>query len=87
MSRKIEWNIDVEGENHKVVLEYVMLLGKAIVEIDGDKFDISTGFMKLKGTSQVFKLGDKQAILDFPSKGKPDIVIDGIYVNSGKEYN
>ena len=64
-----------------------MLTGKAIVEIDGDKFDISTGFFKLRGTSQVFKLGDKQAILDFPRKGKPDVVVDGVYLSSGKNYN
>ena len=87
MAKKLEWKIDVEGEEHKVSLEYGMLMGKAIVEIDGDKFDISPGFMKLRGTSQVFKLGDKQAILDFPKKGKPDVVVDGVYLNSGKNYN
>ncbi len=87
MAKRLEWKIDVEGEEHKVSLEYGMLTGKAIVEIDGDKFDISTGFFKLRGTSQVFKLGEKQAILDFPKKGNPDVVVDGIYLNSGKNYN
>lgn len=84
---KLEWNIEVEGENHKVTLEYMMLLGKAIVEIDGDRFDISTGPFKLRGSSQVFRLGETQAILDFPKKGKPDIIYDGVYLNSGKSYN
>ena len=87
MAKKLEWKIDVEGEEHKVALDYCMLTGKAIVEIDGDKFDISTGFFKLRGTSQVFRLGESQAILDFPKKGKPDVIFDGVYLNSGKQYN
>ena len=40
MAKKICWNINADGEEHKVALEYSMLFGKAIVEIDGDKFDI-----------------------------------------------
>ena len=87
MAKKLEWKINVEGEEHKVSLEYAMLLGKAIVEIDGDKFDISTGPFRLRGTSQVFRLGESQAILDFPKKGKPDVMFDGVYLNSGKNYN
>ena len=87
MAKKLEWDIDIEGEAHKVSLEYSMTFGKAIVNIDGDEFDISTGFMKLRGTSQVFRLGEKQAILDFPKKGKPDVVVDGICLHSGREYN
>ena len=87
MSKKLEWEINVDEEMHKVALEYSMLTGKAIVNIDGDEFDISTGLMKLRGSSQVFRLGEKQAILDFPKKGQPDVVIDGVYLHSGKEYN
>ena len=87
MSKKLEWKINVDEELHRVTLEYSMFTGKAIVNIDGDEFDISTGLMKLRGTSQIFKLGDKQAILDFPKKGSPDVVVDGICLNSGKEYN
>ena len=87
MAKKLEWEIDVEGEIHKVSLEYCMLFGKAIVNIDGDSFDISTGLFKLRGTSQVFRLGESQAMLEFPKKGKPDIMFDGRYVGSGKPYN
>ena len=87
MSKKLNWETTVEGEAHKVSLIYSMLTGKAIVTIDGDEFDISVGFGKLRGTSQVFKLGDEAAILDFPKKGKPDIIINGVGVNSGKSQN
>ena len=87
MAKKLEWKIEVEGEMHKVSLEYSMLTGKAIVNIDGDSFDISTGFLRLRGTSQVFRLGESQAILDFPKKGNPDVIFDGVYLHSGKQYN
>ena len=86
MAKKLNWKIDVEGEEHVISLKYSMLFGKAIINIDGDEFDISTSAFKLRGSSQIFRLGEKQAILDFPKKGAPDIVIDGICVNSGREY-
>lgn len=85
MAKKINWNVALEDGEHKVSLVYSMLGGKAVVTIDGDEFDISTGFGKLRGTSQVFKLGEVAAILDFPKKGAPDIYIDGVGVNSGKK--
>jgi len=84
MAKKIRWNIDIEGEEHKVALEYSMLFGKAIVEIDGDKFDISTGLFKLRGTSQIFKLGDTAALLEFPKKGAPAVIIEGERQNASK---
>ncbi len=86
MAKKLTWKIEVDGEEHTVSLKYSMLFGKAIVNIDGDEFDISTSAFKLRGTSQIFRLGEKQAILDFPKKGAPDVVVDGICLNSGCEY-
>ncbi|MGM9682639.1 MAG: hypothetical protein ACI3XQ_03485 [Eubacteriales bacterium] len=86
MAKKLEWNIDIDGTEHTVSLAYGMVTGKAVVVIDGDSFDISTGFMKLRGTNQAFRLGDKQAILDFPKRGEPDIILDGVGVHSGKKY-
>ena len=86
MAKKINWNISLEDGEHKVSLVYSMLTGKAIVNIDGDEFDISVGFMKLRGTNQIFKLGEDAALLDFPKNGVPDIYIDGVGVNSGKRH-
>ncbi|MBQ7384397.1 MAG: hypothetical protein IJV72_06365 [Clostridia bacterium] len=85
MAKKINWDISLEDGEHKVSLTYSMLMGKAIVTIDGDEFDISVGFGKLRGTEQVFKLGDEAAILDFPKKGEPEVYIDGVGVRSGKK--
>ena len=87
MAKKISWNIALDDGEHKVSLVYSMMMGKAVVTIDGDEFDISTGFGKLKGTNQIFKLGDVAAMLDFPKKGAPEVYINGVGVNSGKEYN
>ena len=85
MAKKIDFDIKLEDGEHKVSLVYSYLTGKAIVTIDGDEFDISTGFMKLRGTNQVFKLGEDAAILDFPKSGKPDVIINGVGVNASKE--
>ena len=86
MSKKLSWEVTLEEVEHKVSLTYSMLLGKAIIIIDGDEFDISTGFGKLRGTNQLFKLGDSAAIIDFPKKGAPEIYIEGVGVRSGKKY-
>jgi hypothetical protein len=96
MSKKYTWEIDeqvinVETEKeetvtHKVALVCSNLTGKAVITIDGDEFDISVRPFGLKGTNQVFRLGDMAAIIDFPKSGDPDIVINGKYVRSGEDY-
>ena len=86
MAKKLSWEVTLEEVEHKVSLTYSMLFGKAVITIDGDEFDISTGFGKLRGTNQLFKLGEDAAIIDFPKKGAPEIDIDGVGVKSGKRY-
>ncbi|MBE6597438.1 MAG: hypothetical protein E7641_07190 [Ruminococcaceae bacterium] len=87
MAKKLSWTATLEGEEHNVSLVYSFLTGKAIVNIDGMEFDISVGFMKLRGTNQVFKLGDEAAMLDFPKKGEPEVYVGGVGLRSGREYN
>lgn len=84
MAKRLVWKIEAEGENHEVALDYSMLLGKAIIKIDTDSFDISTGVFRLRGTSQIFRLGESQAIINFPKKGRPNIVFDGECVEPEK---
>ena len=86
MAKTIKFCVNENGTEHKITLLYSYLTGKAKINIDGDDFDISTRALRLRGTSQIFRLGEKQAILVFPKKGAPDIVVDGKYVNSGKIY-
>ncbi len=71
---------------HKVALRCSMLTGKAVITIDGTDFDISTRPFGLRGTNQMFRLGEMPALLNFPKSGEPDIVIDGVCVRSGKAY-
>ena len=92
MAKKYSWEIKETAEDGKEILHKVSLVcsnltGKAIITIDGDEFNISTKPFSLKGTNQMFRLGDMAAIVDFPKKGAPDIVIDGVCVRSGKTYN
>lgn len=97
MAKKYTWEIDEQVTNveteeeetvtHKVSLICSNLTGKAIITIDGSEFNISTRPFGLKGSNQVFRLGDMAAIIDFPKSGEPDIVVDGKYVRSGKSYN
>ncbi len=96
MAKHYTWEIKEEVKNveteateevtHTVSLTTSMLTGKAIVTIDGLKFDISTRPLGLRGTQQVFRLGEQAAILNFPKKGNPDVIVDGICVGSGKPY-
>ena len=96
MAKEYTWEIKEEVENeetevteeitHTVSLTVSMWLGKAVVTIDGTKFDISTRPFRLRGTQQMFRLGEQAAILNFPKKGDPDVIVDGICVGSGKPY-
>ena len=96
MSKIYNWEIKEQTVNeeteeevevtHTVTLRASLLWGKAVITIDGTEFDISTKPLRLRGTQQVFRLGDTAAIMDFPKKGDPDIVIDGVCVRSGKPY-
>ena len=82
MAKNYLWSISLEGEDgasveHTVKLTCSFFTGKAIITIDGDEYDISTKPFALKGTNQMFRLGEMAALIDFPKKGTPAIVIDG----------
>ncbi len=83
MAKLYKWEINepaIEdgGEDviHTVTLKCSYLPGKAIVTIDGTEFDISVRPLALKGTSQMFRLGELPALLEFSKKGAPAIFID-----------
>ena len=98
MAKTYTWNInepELDSESgeetgkvieHTVTLKCSMLTGKAVITIDGEQFDISAKPFGLKGTNQMFRLGELPALLDFPKKGDPDIVIDNVYVRTGLPY-
>ena len=84
MAKLYKWEINEPAEEegcedvlHTVALKCSMLSGKAVVTIDGTEFNISTRPLALRGTSQMFRLGEMAALLDFPKKGAPAIILDG----------
>lgn len=84
MAKCYEWEIlesaEEEGEEdtlHTVVLRCSMLTGKALITIDGTEFNIGTRPFGLRGTNQMFRLGEMAALLDFPKSGDPRILVDG----------
>ncbi len=84
MAKLYQWEIiepaEEEGTEdilHTVALRCSMLTGKAKITIDGTEFDIGTRPFGLRGTNQMFRLGEMAALLDFPKSGQPRILIDG----------
>ncbi len=82
MAKKYTWEIVENTEENGDVTHVVSLVcsnfsGKAIITIDGDEYDISVKPFSLRGTNQVFRLGELAAVIDFPKKGNPNIIIDG----------
>ena len=82
MAKKYEWEVIETPEGgeqvtHTVSLVCSMLTGKAIITIDGDEYDISVKPFSLRGTNQVFRLGEEAAVVDFPKKGEPTVTVSG----------
>ena len=71
---------------HTVALSCSSLTGKAVITIDGTAFNISTRPLALKGTNQMFRLGELAAIIDFPKKGEPAVILNGERLSSGGTY-
>ena len=78
MAKQYRWSIQEDEINeesgeptgkqieHTVELTCSYLTGKAVITIDGDRFDISTRPFALRGTNQMFRLGDLAAQVEFP---------------------
>ena len=82
MAKKYTWNITEPVESgdaveHTVTLTCSFISGKALISIDGDEYDISVKPFSLRGTSQVFRLGEEAAVIEFPKKGEPRVLVEG----------
>ena len=82
MAKNFKWVISgVDEEDmeklHTVTLSCSNFTGKAIVTIDGDEYDISVKPFGLKGTNQMFRIGEAPAVLEFPKKGEPTVTVEG----------
>lgn len=81
------WSIDIDEKTFAVQYRFNKRKKQVMITINDDEFALNLkklGFFK--GKEEIFIIGDKQAILVIDKKGYADIVLDGIYVNSGKEY-
>lgn len=63
--------------SHTIALVCSNLTGKAVITIDSDEYDISVRPFSLAGTSQMFRLGEMAAVIEFSKSGAPAIIIDG----------
>ena len=82
MAKKYTWKIAEPVENaepiqHTIILTCSFITGKALINIDGDEYDISVKPFSLRGTSQVFRLGEEAAVIEFPKKGEPRVLVEG----------
>ena len=82
MAKNYKWEVKEVCENGEEILHTVSLVcstltGKAVINIDGDEYDISVKPFGLRGTNQVFRLGESPAVIDFPKKGEPTVTVDG----------
>lgn len=83
MAKLYKWEYTEKGEDgaqdilHTVTLKCSKITGKAIITIDGTEFNISVRPFGLGGTSQMFRLGDTAAMLEFSKSGVPSVTVDG----------
>ncbi|MBR4013764.1 MAG: hypothetical protein IKJ00_05650 [Clostridia bacterium] len=87
MAKNYKWEAKEIDENGKEIIHTVslvcsMLTGKAVITIDGDEYDISVKPFGLRGTNQMFKLGESPAVIEFPKKGEPTVTVDGEKLSS-----
>ena len=87
MAKNYKWEAKEIDENGKEIIHTVslvcsMLTGKALITIDGDEYDISVKPFGLRGTNQMFRLGESPAVIEFPKKGEPTVTVDGERLSS-----
>lgn len=86
MARKKDWHINIEGNEYHVVLERNIWSGRNKLFINEIQQELMTvQFQTYKGSDQIIYIGGKECRLVVIGN-KADIVIDGVYVNSGKVY-
>jgi hypothetical protein len=86
MARKKEWHINIEGNEYHVVLETSIWSGRNKLFINEIQQELMrVPFQVYKGSDQLIYIGGKECRLVVMGN-RADIVMDGVYVNSGKVY-
>ena len=86
MSNEKNWSIDIDNNKHKIKFIQSKFSGKNRLEIDENEVAINkSAFQGIVGIDQLITIGNKEC--RFVSSGnKADIVVDGVYVDSKKQY-
>ena len=75
MAKLQKWTTQIDGEVHTVAYKRPSIFGKAKITIDEFTFPLVS--VKLfSAHREVFRLGDRQAILDIAKSGKAKILVD-----------
>lgn len=84
MKKIKEWKSEIEGKIYEFSLEKVKR--SQVLTVNGIPIKIKPGFMSMiLGFDEKFILDDKEARLVI-ERNKPDVVIDGFFLESGKKY-
>ena len=79
------WTIKIDKKKHVIERNGKNMSSKQRIVIDGDEFELPRKpFSRLRGRRELFKLGEKQAVLQFLKTGYCEIILDGEVVKEGK---
>ncbi|MCL2816924.1 MAG: hypothetical protein FWD39_00870 [Clostridiales bacterium] len=84
MQQAIEWKSTINGKNY--AFSYQKIQGKHTLTVNGVSNTIKSGFISsMFGFDEKFDLDGTEARLVI-QKNQPDIVVNGVYIKSGKQY-
>ena len=84
MGKVSQWESQIDGLTY--AFEHEKIKGKHMLTVNGNPMEIKGGFNSgLLGFDEPFMLDGREARLVIEGK-KPDIVINGVYLQSGKQH-
>ncbi len=87
MAKIKNWKVENEGTMYDISYKSNAWTGKGILTVNGEETEIkSKGFQSMAGIDVPIMIGDKE--IRFVRVGsKPDLAVNGVYLDSGKEYH
>ena len=84
MGKATQWESQIDGKSYAFTHEKIK--GKHIITANGAQSEIKGGFMStMLGFDEGFTLDGREARLVI-ERNKPDVVVGGVYLQSGKQY-
>ena len=69
--------LGIDRSRSSRTLRLAMLSPRVVHRIVTNDIPSTLTAMRLRGSNQMFKLGDDMAVLDFPKKGAPQVILQG----------